>query len=316
MENFEKIAIALIIFVITSVVAYLFRMRQLYVVTPKLYRHTPITKNGSLCELHVYNKGNQVEESVLVELDPDLKCELLASSSSEMQLAGSSIKIERLHKGTDASAILLVENGILDHTKITAISSKGTNGTICKKVSDVPPNYAKFSLTLVAMLSFLPALIYGEKAYKELSEYFVQYKLKTVAKMGWSNLASYSSSDLAKSYSNQEFPIRYLNQEISEDHIKLFYEIYNKTASELHVYAQKKKNNEAEKIDIRYFSGNDVPPMSKKQFSVAVPLPSSGINTVQVDFFFKLGNEYIHDLDHSVNVDIAKKTGLSAKGKK
>ena len=51
MDNVEKIAIGLVLFIVTSVVAYLFRMRQLYVATPKLFRHAPISQGGSLCEV-------------------------------------------------------------------------------------------------------------------------------------------------------------------------------------------------------------------------------------------------------------------------
>lgn len=84
MENFEKITIGLVLFTVTSIIAYLFRMRQLYVVVPKLFRHSQISNEGSLCELLVYNKGNQVEEDIQVSLDPELKGELLASSSSDI----------------------------------------------------------------------------------------------------------------------------------------------------------------------------------------------------------------------------------------
>jgi len=75
-ENFDKVIIGLVLFAITSIVAYLFKMRQLYVSVPKLFRHASISKDGSLCELIIYNKGNQVEENIQVDFNPKLKGEL------------------------------------------------------------------------------------------------------------------------------------------------------------------------------------------------------------------------------------------------
>ena len=46
MEHLEKVVIGLILFALTSVMAYLFRMRQLYVAAPKLYRHAPMNRPG------------------------------------------------------------------------------------------------------------------------------------------------------------------------------------------------------------------------------------------------------------------------------
>lgn len=184
MENFEKVVVGLVLFVATSIVAYLFRMRQLYAAAPKLFRHAPISKNGSLCELIVYNRGNQVEEDIKVDLDPELKGELLASSSSDITLEGATMKIERLHKGCEASAMLLIENGFFDATKIISVSSKGTKGTVLKKVTDVPPNFAKAFLVGFLLVGFLPALVYGTRTYENLQGEYVAYKLQAAYQLG------------------------------------------------------------------------------------------------------------------------------------
>lgn len=293
MENFEKLVLALAIFVITSVIAYLFRMRQLYVVAPKLYRHAAISKDGSLCEIIVYNKGNQAEENIQVEIDPDLKCELLASSSSSIELSGSTIKIDRLHKGEEGSAILLIEKGLLDFAKITSVSSKGTKGTVCKKITDVPPNYAILAIVYALALSILPAMIYGGKGYTKLKELYTEHQLESLYEHGWSNLEqSYASSDLRKSYSDQEFPAKYIDYKFDGNELKLRYEIYNKTSLAMEVYVRKDSPNKTEASP--YFSSVEVPAMSKKEFAFVAPKPINGSSNVEMMFTFKVGEEYVH----------------------
>lgn len=109
MDHLYKIIIGLILFVVSSIIAYLFKMRQLYVASPKLYRHAPVSSSGSLCEIIVYNKGNQSEENIKVNFDPDLKIELLASNSNDITLDGFTLNVDRLHKGCEVSVMLLLK---------------------------------------------------------------------------------------------------------------------------------------------------------------------------------------------------------------
>ena len=298
MENFEKIAIGLVLFVLTSVVAYLFRMRQLYAALPKLFRHAPISKNGSLCELIVYNRGNQVEETIQVVLDPELKGELLASGSGDIALEGSTLKIDRLHKGCEASVMLLIENGTLDSTKIVSISSKATKGSVLKKVTDVPPNYAKAFIFFVVALGFFPAMIYGNYAYDRIHESYVRYQLKTAHALGWSNLSKYFTSDLKKSYSSQEFPVRYLGRktDVNERNM-LEFEAYNKMAVPLKITANKA---ESAPLDVTNFSSAEIPPMAKRTFSLLDPRGTTPSDTAELKFTFKSGDEFLYDIEFLV----------------
>jgi len=295
-DNFEKVIIGLVLFVATSVVAYLFRMRQLYAAAPKLFRHAPISKDGSLCELIVYNKGNQVEENIQVDLDPEIKGELLASSSSDVTLVGSTMKIERLHKGCEASAMLLIENGLLDATKIIFVSSKGTKGTVVKKVTDVPPNFAKAFLVAVLIVGILPALIYGTQAYEKLHSEYVEYQLRMAFQQGWKGLAKYYNSDLRKSYSNQEFPIRFLRRKGDGKASLLEFEVYNKTALPLSVTANRKGSPPG---DISHYVSMDLQPMSKQSFTVPSPEPSNGSQPAALTFTLKCGDDFLFGLLYS-----------------
>lgn len=291
MENFEKVLIGLLLFVVTSIVAYLFRMRQLYATAPKLFRHAPISKDGSLCELIVYNKGNQVEENIQIDLDSELKGELLASSSSDITLEGATMKIERLHKGCEASAMLLIENGVLDSTKIISISSKGTKGKILKKVTDVPPNFARAFLFTLIFFGFFPALIYGTNVYEKLHNEYIENQLQSIYQLGWKNLSNYYNSDLRLSYSNQEFPIRFIEQQVDDSKKPvLHFEVYNKTALPMGVTANKKG---ARPGDISSYANLKLEPMSKQSLIIPMPQATSGSPPVVLNFTLESGSEFI-----------------------
>lgn len=295
MDNFEKLVIGFLLFVITSVVAYLFRMRQLYAAAPKLYRHAPISGAGSLCELIVYNKGNQAEENIRVEFDPDLKIELLASGTSDLTMEGATLKIERLHKYCEASAMLLVEAGVLDASRILSVSSKATKGKVCKKATEIPPNYATTFVALVLAIGFVPALIYGFKLYEQLNAKYVEYRLETIYKVGWSNLANYYASDMRMSYSNQEFPIRLAGRQVDKNkEAKLKFDVYNKTALPMKVYVDlggRPANGYSP-----YFASTKVEPMSRATLTTKEPERSAELPDPRLDFSIKVGGEYAHTL--------------------
>jgi len=296
MEHFEKVVVGLILFIVTSVLAYLFKMRQLYAATPKLYRSTPLSNNGSLCELIVYNKGNQVEEDISVSLDPDLKAELLASNSPELTLENSYIKIERLHKGQEISAILLIENGIFDSSKITSISSKSTLGKVFKKTEEVPPNFAMSFLLIACLLGLTPGFIYGMKTYESLSRMYNENQLSAVYGLGWKNLERYYESDLRKSYSNQEFPVRLIGSSLGKEEAKLLnFEVYNKGSIPLRVTVDKKIRN---KSDLSYFTNITVAPMSKKEFTIKAPDPTENSARLEYDFSLSYGDEFIYGITY------------------
>ena len=289
MESFEKIVVGLLLFATTSVIAYLFKMRQLYAATPKLYRHAPITKDGSLSEIIVFNKGNQAEESIILEIDPSLKFELLATSAADVSIDRATIKIERLHKGCDVSIVLLVENGLLDATKITSVSSKGTKGRICAKLSDVPPNFALTFIAFLLNLGFLPGMIYGEKVYARVKDEYVEYKMKEQINAGWSNLTRYYNSDLRRSFSDNEFPVRLIETKPSDSGKTLAtFEAYNKSASPVDIGA---KLSGSEEGDISHYGHAEVPPMSSKRFDIKVPTSEKEGESTKISFTFIMGKD-------------------------
>lgn len=301
MENLEKIIIGIVLFAFTSTIAYLFRMRQLYAVVPKLYRNSSISKDGAICEIVVHNRGNHIEEDIRVELDPELKSELLASSSTSASLVGSQIKIDRLQKGGNVSAILLVENGIFSASKIASVTSKIATGRVLKKTSELPPNWAMLFLTFALIVAFVTSFVYGVANFDRLSDLYVRFQLNQVFKDGWSNLGGYYISDLKKSYSDQEFPVRFVSiQKDDKGRRTITFEAYNKSAIPLVIYADK-TNKISGTVDISNFVSTNVPPMSKAAFTMPIPNPDSKSNISVISVDFKFGNEYLNDLLYSVN---------------
>lgn len=293
MDNYDKLILGLLLFLISSILTYLFKMRQLYAVTPKLFKVTPVSEDGSLCEIIIFNKGNQVEEEIHVDLDSELKLELLASDSANLKLDKSTLSINRLHKGESISALILVENGILDDSKIIKLSSQETVGKVIKKLEEVPPNYAKLVSVIISFIAIFPIMIYGIKGYESYQTYNTEIELKQIYEANWINLEKYYSSDLRKSYSNQEFPIQYVKTDTKAS--KLIFEAYNKTAIPLSITVDKKSRG---KDDFRYFHNIPVPPMSKSQFSVLVPMKIKEDKKTEYDFSFKFGEEFIYDITY------------------
>lgn len=272
MEHIEKIVVGILLFAITSIMAYLFKMRQLYATSPKLYRHAQISKDGSMCELVVFNRGNQPEESIRVELPPELKCELLASSAAGVSLNGGVIEIERLHKLKNVSAMLLVENGLLDTSKI-AVSSKNTAGKVIKNEQAIPPNYAFLFAAILGFFFVLTSFLLIPWAWERGHNIYAHIQMSSVINQGWDNLGDYMTSDLRSSYSNKEFPLRMEAQKRQDNQVQAKFAIYNKSARILKVYADRpnKKYDSDESPDIENFSSAEVPPMSAGTINVKVP---------------------------------------------
>lgn len=272
MEELGKIGVGVLLFVITSITAYLFRMRQLYATSPKLYRHASISNGGSMCEVLVFNRGNQAEEDIRVDLPPELKCELLASSETGVSLASSSLQIERLHKFKSVSVMLLVENGILDTAKMN-ISSKHTAGKVFKTQESIPPNYAFVFVSIAFVLSLFTGLLSLPSALESGREAYTEFKLNKLMENGWSSLGAYIFSDLRESYSDQEFPLIFESKKVVGNELLANFSIYNKTALPMKIYADRpdKRVTSSSQVDIENFSSAEIAPMSTGKIQVRMP---------------------------------------------
>lgn len=276
MGNIKEIVIGLVLFLLTSLLAYLFRMRQLYLSSPKLYKKSSLSSNGGLCEVKVFNRGNHSEEEISVSFDPGLSVELLATDCGELSVKDNKISISRLHKLKDASAVLLVEGGEFETNKIISFSSKATDGKILKSDKDVPFNYA-IGFTLISLMIFLlPAIWFGFGLVRDARVWYAKHQLQSVIQKGWVDIGNYYSSDIRDSYSDFEFPISIKEAELMpRGDYSVAVELYNKTAAPLDFTIDSGSTNAGKAFDSAYYRAVTVAPMSKSVGTFLIPAKDS-----------------------------------------
>lgn len=297
MDTAYKIITGVVLFSITSVLTYLFKMRQLYVVAPNLFKKTEVSASGSICQVMVCNKGNHVEEEITVSIDSSLRIELLATDAVGLSVVNGAVKVDRLHKNKAITALLLIEGGAFDFSKITSVTSKTTVGRAMGRLSELPPNAAKAFLSIICLLAFFPALLGMGYLYSYVRDNYLEYRLRAEYAQGWRNLDNYYGSELSKSYGAQEFPVRFVNLDKNSTREKVVFEVYNKTAIPLQVTADK---NHRQKGLAGDFSSVTVPPMSHLPLIVPMPSPDGTSHTPEIEFTFESGDEFIYQFYYSV----------------
>lgn len=305
MEDFKTILIALLVFVLTSIIAYLFRMRQLYVSIPRLYNKSNLSTNGSLCEIKIYNRGNHPEEEITVSFAPELTIELLATDNTELSVIDNKIQIPRLHKFKDSSALLMVEGGTFEHSKITTFSSKSVTGRVLKNNEDTPPNFAIFFVCIAALISFFPAFIYGMDFYTDYKRSsqaaLEQNELANLYSAGWSKLGTYYNSPIRKSYAGQEFPILLRDIYIDKDGAeRLRIELINKTGLTMEIYVDAQGHRDERDVRFEYWTSLEAEPLSKKIGSVKLPKSNGSEPTLPIVFSIRTGDDYVHGVEYEI----------------
>ena len=194
----EAIIIGLIVTVFGSVLLYAFRVRQLYVVIPRLFSVSALTSEGKIIEVRVFNKGRATEEDVLVALSPDRDYEVLASTDSSSALDGSFIRIPRIPPGDDYSVLMLVEGGDFTKDEISTVSSKITKGKFIEGIENVPQNTGSIVLFIAFFLSVLATPVVGFEMYDKWKEGISEREhtermssLEFLSDIGWNSLDRY-----------------------------------------------------------------------------------------------------------------------------
>lgn len=287
----EKVIAGAVLFVFTSLVAYAFKVRQLYAVVPKLHRKSFLSDGGSVAELVVYNKGTKVEEDISVEIRQEIKCELLASNKSGASIIDNVLKIDRIHSHSEVSVILLVEGEALSYDDLVLITSKEIKGVFYKKTDEVPPSASKSAVAMSIILLAGSLLYWGSDAYSYLESKYIEYKYASIYKSGWQGLSSYLASDLSESYSNQEFPLRLLGVSVSADKIKINYEVINKSSLPISASITDSLFFQAEEKDGIPFSSIDVEPLEKG--SLSIEYPNQNQEYIKLTAMFSFGDEFI-----------------------
>lgn len=309
----EKILLGLVVTIFGSIVLYTFRVRQLYVVIPRLFSVSALTSKGKIVEVRVFNKSRATEEDVIVSLSPDRTYEIVASTDSSPILDSNSIRIPRIPPGDDYSVLMLVEGGVFTKNEISTISSKATKGKLIEGVENVPPNTGSFVLGIVAFLFVLATPLAGVELYnqwkgsvKERERVEKIESLSFLSDIGWESLDEYALSNLSKSYSQGEFPLFQKKMERDGDVVIVTFAIVNKTAAPLEVIAV---------VDSSYYEQDPRPwensisesetvnPGGSSDLSLRVFWPKDTRGEFLVKFHLYSRAEFFIEISKSVQVD-------------
>lgn len=298
----ETIIGGLFLFVLTSVVMYFYKAKQLYVVTTQLYNTSFLSDKGTITEIIIYNQGNGVEENIKIKLLPELKIDILASSSDDINLMDNNVfHIMRLHAKSQISLQLLVENGALTNEGIVEISSDTHVGKKCLSKESVPPNFGNVATSIAGILIVFIVIT----KIPLLTEIYGKYKYSSLYKEGWNNLYSYIGSDLSKSYSSEEFPIRYISQSDENNYTVLKFEAINKSAIPIDVNIHNDKELKFLSSKNSYISkelnraSKTIEPLSKSELLFTTKTE----NKFNIEVTIYHGNEFIFDLKNTILKD-------------
>jgi len=313
----NEIFVGLVVTILGTILIYFYKKRQLYAVIPKMYEFSYFSDNGTVCELKFFNKGINIEEEILLEINADKKLELLSASTSSIILSENKIKIPRLFSDTEASMILSIDDGRLSSKDLISITSKNIKGKIYNDVLEVPPSSRSVIYWLLA-ISLLVSIFYFNLPDKIIN-YFNSSKtelINTTSKVnteliskGWSSLNRYYSSELSDSYSDEEFPIRFVSMKQNGKLIKVTYEIINKSALPINVTVQDtmvdyKKTSENKKWH-NYREEKVIKPLSKDKIEIESLRSTS--ESIAFEFHIKFGTDFIYNLLHTISIEPFKK---------
>lgn len=317
MEIFLKFGVGIAAALFGAAILYAFRMRQLYLLIPKMFSHCALFDKGKLVEIKVFNRGNNMEEGVEIVIPPELKCELLASELPGIELQKNTIKINRLAQKSEASILLLIEGEIAENNFCPSLTSKLAKGKQFKKQDEIPPNAGSAILLIGLALAFVSIMFYAPNKYfeyqkteeeRERKEFLAQEekqkaliraKYSYLDEMGWKGIDKYIESGLSKAYSEFEFPLVANSAKLEGKVLSMSFTATNKTAAILKVTAYFQSTEKTENISFSEESVFDleVKPMGSKEFVVSMNLDNSiDMKEVFLGVSIKYGNDFLWGL--------------------
>lgn len=306
MEIFIKFGVGIAAALFGTAILYAFRVRQLYLLIPRMFSHCALFDKGKLVEIKVFNRGNNMEEGVEIVMPPGLKCELLASELPGIELQKNTIKINRLAQKSESSILLLVEGEIDENNFSPSLTSKMAKGKQFKKQDEIPPNAGSVILIVGLALSFMSIVFYAPNKYFEYQEAedekkksLMRARYSYLDETGWKGIDRYIDSGLRKAYSEFEFPLVVNSAKLEGKVFSMNFSAINKTAATLKITAYFQLT-EITKIPT-FSKGSvfdlEVSPMSSKEFVVSMNYDNSiDIEEVVVGVSIKYGSDYLWGL--------------------
>jgi hypothetical protein len=299
-------------------VLYAFRVRQLYLVIPKLFPYGGLTGNSVLIELQVFNKSRYMEEEVQISLPPNAKYEVVAADYQDVKVVENKIVLPRLAPLSDVSILVLADGQFNNNNVVGSLTSKATKGTQCKKREDVPPNVGNMVAGfLVGGIIFVSAL-YGMDVHfdaeradmqKEAQEDMAKIKRDEDEKKkqqdakvqsydylkndGWQDYTDYLDTQSLRAYAPHGFPVSFTFAKCVKSLCRFNFVAVNNTTSPITVAAYNTYFGEiaAARFDVDRDVGKVlVNPLSSKAISVSkLFLPKMNNDKYEVKFFVTFG---------------------------
>ncbi|RXJ75331.1 hypothetical protein CRU86_08565 [Aliarcobacter skirrowii] len=246
---FEQIIVGLVVVLVGALVVFIFKIRQLYITVPRLFTKTKLSDNGNIAEINIYNKSKMMEEDIKINLNDELKYEILSTTLDDLKLNKNILSVTRLSASDKISVLLLIENGNFSKNDIKSILSKSTKGKIINE-ENLPVNYGNLfiSVLIVMLLLFAPSKLFDLYDNYQLSKVKKEYSF--LENEGFYDYDRYLRSEIIKFYSKNEFPIYKISNIKEEDIIILEYRLINNLATEMRIsirdddYLKELKNTE------------------------------------------------------------------------
>ncbi len=305
----EKILAGFIVTIGVYILIYFYNKRQLYTVIPKMYDFSFFSEKGTVFELKILNKGRNLEEEIILDIDTEKQLDLLSANSSTIVLNNNQISIPRLFPHSEASLILSNDKGKILSTDLISLTSKTTNGKIYDNLDEIPPANTSIVYSLVGIL--LSVVILYFNVPKKIEGLWVNYKTEKINKVEnlfdkrWSNLSRYYSSDLKDSYSDEEFPISFISMKENGKVVRITYEIINKSALPIKVRIQDTRAiYTTESIKTNWHHSHDektVQPLSKD--TITIEGLRTDKDTLSFEFHIEFGTDTIYNLIHTIPIE-------------
>jgi len=301
MGSIVNVFVGIVTVLIGSALLYVFKLRQLYLVIPRLFEYSTLSPNGKSAEVFLINKGRQTEEDIIIELDKNSNYTLLASSSSQISIVDNKIKIERILPKSSSSILILAEGGNFSSSSISAFSSKFTNGRIIDSLDSVPPNFGNMFIGVLFALG-IPLLLY--LGATKIPDIYYQYKASKYnedIRNQWEGIEKFVSTDLSDNYSSVEFPLILQSRSRNRDTLLLQYRAVNKLAAPLDIFASykgfflKSVDDRNEKFTI--------PPYAFEDFTLRCYSPMKGKEDYSVAFLLSGGTGNVVSLVNKIKIE-------------
>ena len=211
MSNFLPLGISVAASLLAAWVLAGFKLKQLYLVVPRLFAFSALTDKGTIIELQVFNRGRSSEEDVHIDLPPNISYELIAADLSNASIDRFAVILPRIPPLSEASVIVLAEAKTEPSASNIKISSRTTKGQVLRKVADVPPNAGRAIAGILGFVAVAALLFSLPTLYSQYQAWRNNDQITALTKSGWSELGRYLSSDLKDNYKHGEFPFHFVS---------------------------------------------------------------------------------------------------------